>query len=153
MKVVCSGDKELQPGKNTNCGAKLNFRLENPVAKNAKQRQDKENFPLWIKLDFDHNHSLNRAEFLKYHSVSDDTKSAFSDMFQQGFTPITAHAEMRRHIKSEFPDSWPEKFADRSKLPSIFWSYYWHRQWTDKTIGSRDGVDAFEKSVDMIKEV
>ena len=59
---------------------------------------------------------------------------------------------MRKNIKAEFPDTWPENFVDRSKLPSIFWSYYWHRLWTDKTIGSRDGVDAMEKAVDMVKE-
>ena len=148
-----STEKEnRQPGKNTNCGAKINFRLDNPIAKFEDQRKDKENFPLWLKIDFQHNHSISRAEFLKYRSVSEDTKAAFTDMFQQGFSPSTAHAEMRRSIKAQFPDSWPEKFADRSKLPSIFWSYYWHRQWMDKIIGSREGVDAFEKAVDMIKE-
>ena len=152
MKVIKSGDREFQPGKNTNCGAKINFRLENPIAKDANQRKDKENFPLWLKIEFTHNHSCNRAEFFKYRSVSDKTKSAFSEMFKQGLTPSTAHAEMRRQIKEEFPESWPEKFADRSTLPSIFWSYYWHREWTDKTIGSRDGVDAFEKAIDMVKD-
>ena len=42
MNVALSGKKELQPGKNTNCEAKVNYRLENPVAKNAEQRKDKE---------------------------------------------------------------------------------------------------------------
>ena len=41
MKVASSGKKELQPGKNTNCEAKINFRLENPVAQYADQRKDK----------------------------------------------------------------------------------------------------------------
>ena len=152
MNVALSGKKELQPGKNTNCEAKVNFRLENPVAKNAEQRKEKEEFPLLLNIDFVHNHSLQRAEFLKYRSVNEGTKAAYSDMFKQGFTPSAAHAEMRRQIQTEYPDSWPEKFADRSMLPSIFWSYYWHRLWTDKTIGSRDGVDAMEKALEMIKE-
>ena len=102
MKVIKSGDRELQSGRNTNCGAKINFRLENPVAQNAEQRQEKENFPLWIKIEFEHNHSINRAEFLKYRSVGDKTKSEFLEMFQQGFSPSTALAEMRRQIKVEF---------------------------------------------------
>ena len=153
MKVMAGkGRKELQPGKNTNCAAKVGFRLENAVAKTAEQRIDRENFPLWIKIDFNHNHSLARAEFLRYRSVSDSTKCAFTDMFEQGFTPSTAHKEMRRKIKAEFPENWPEKFADRSCLPSIFWSYDWHRQWSDQTVGSRDGIDAFEKAVDMVNE-
>ena len=45
MNVALSGKKELQPGKNTNCEAKVNFRLENPVAKNAEQRKDKKEYP------------------------------------------------------------------------------------------------------------
>ena len=152
MKVVGSGKKELQPGKNTNCPAKLMFKLENAVASKAEQRKIKEDFPLWIKVEFDHNHAINRAEFLKFRSVSEGTKSAFEKMFKQGLTPSTAHAEMRRMIRAEFPENWPEKFADRSILPSIFWSFYWHRLWTDKTIGSRDGVDAYEKAIEMVKE-
>ena len=124
MNVACSAKrKELQPGKNTNCGARINFRLETPVAKNAEQRIDKENFPLWLKIDFSHNHSLQRAEFLKYRSVNEDTKSAFSAMYQEGFTPSTAHKEMKRQIREEYPESWPQKFADKSKLPSSFWCY------------------------------
>ena len=152
MKVVGSGKKELQPGKNTNCPAHLMFKLENAVASKAAQRKIKEDFPLWIKVEFDHNHALNRAEFLKFRSVSEGTKSAFEKMFHQGFTASTAHAEMRRMIRAEFPENWPEKFADRSILPSRFWSFYWHRLWTDKTIGSRDGVDAYEKVVEVVTE-
>ena len=57
MKVVCSGNKEIQPGKHTHRGVKINFRLENPVSKSAEQRMDKENFPLWIKIDLSHTHS------------------------------------------------------------------------------------------------
>ena len=64
------------------------------------------------------------AEFLKFRSVIESTKAVFEDVFLQGFAPNSAHAEMRRLMKIEFPDTWPEKFADRSILPSIFWSYY-----------------------------
>ena len=79
MNVASSGKKELQPGKNTNCEAKLNFNSENPLAEKAEQRKDKEQFPLWLKINFVHNHSLQRAEFLKYRSVGEDTKAALSD--------------------------------------------------------------------------
>ena len=110
MNVASSGKKELQPGKNTNCEAKLNFRLENPVAEKAEQRKDREQFPLWLKLHFVHNHSLQRAEFLKYRSVGEDTKAVFSNMFEQGFTPSAAHAKMRKNIKASitiFPFHFP----------------------------------------------
>jgi hypothetical protein len=39
--------------------------LENPVAEKAELRKDKEQFPLWLKMNFVHIHSLQRADFLK----------------------------------------------------------------------------------------
>ena len=153
MNVMSSEDKEnRQPGKNTDCEAKLNFRLDNPLSKCKQDKQIKEDFPLWLNLHYQHNHALYRAEFLKYLSVSLDTKTVFATMFEQGYTPSAAHSEMRKRIKADYPDTWPERFADRSILPSIFWSYYWHRQWMDKTIGSRDGIDAYERAQDMVKQ-
>ena len=77
MKVVRIGNKELQPGKNTNCPVKFMFKLENPVASKIEQRKIKEDFPLWMKVEFEHNHALNRAEFLNYRSESENTKSVF----------------------------------------------------------------------------
>ena len=76
-KVVGSGNKELLPGKNTNCPATLVFKLENPVASKIEQRKIKEDFPLWMKVEFEQKHALNRAEFLNYRSESENTKSVF----------------------------------------------------------------------------
>ena len=120
MNVASSGKKELQPGKNTNCEAKLNFRLENPVAEKAEKKKDKEQFPLWLKINFVHNHSLQRAEFLKYRSVGEDTKAAFSDMFEQGFTPSAAHAEMRKHIKAELQILGQKSLLTEASCPVSF---------------------------------
>ena len=153
MNVAHGEDKEnKQPGKNTDCQASINFRLENPMAKSKLVRENREKFPLWLKINFSHNHSLNRAEYFKFMSVSQDTKETYTEMFIQGLTPSAAHAERRRLIKVQFPDTWPEVSADRSRLPSLFWVYSWHRQWLDKTVGSRDGVDAYEKAEHMVKE-
>ena len=72
MKVVCSDKKELQLGKITNCSVKLVFKLENAVASKPEQRKIKEDFPLWMKVEFEHNHALYRVQFLKYRSVTED---------------------------------------------------------------------------------
>ena len=83
--TVCEKNwkENKQPGKNTNCSACINFRLENPKAfRNEEIIRDKEDFPLWLKINFDHNHSLNRAEFLKFRSVSDVTKSEYTKLFK-----------------------------------------------------------------------
>ena len=63
LNVSHSNDKEnQQPGKNTKCEASINFRIETPRAKSKSEREDKEQFPLWMKIHFHHNHALNRAE-------------------------------------------------------------------------------------------
>ena len=68
----------------------------------------------------------------------------------QGLSPSEAHAERRMCIKSEFPTTWPEFCADRSILPSVFWSYYWHKIVMDKTVGSTDGIDSYHKADEMV---
>ena len=151
---VCGSDnrKSRQPGKDTKCEASITFRVENPASKNKETVNDRAQFPLSLNIKFSHNHALNRAEFLRYQSVSADTKAAYTDLFQQGVSPSAAHAEIKHRIKEEFPDTWPNKFADRSVLPSVFWVYYWHRQYMDSTFGSRDGVDAFNRAEEMVKQ-
>ena len=53
MNIQDSANKEnLQPGKNTKCEAKLNFRLENPGSRCKNERKNKEEFPLWLELHF-----------------------------------------------------------------------------------------------------
>ena len=120
----CEGKENRQPGKNTECKASINFRLENPIAKSKLVMEDRTKFPLWFKVDFNHNHSTSRAEYFKFLDVSKDTKLAYNDMFVKGFSPSGAHSERRRQIKTQFPDTWPEVCADRSVFPSVFWVFY-----------------------------
>ena len=153
MNVFSSEDrKSLQPGKNTDCEASITFRVENPVCKNKDTLSDRQQFPLWVNINYNHNHSLNRADFLKYQTVSPDTKAAYTELFHQGVSPSAAHTEIKCRIKEEYPDTWPNKFADRSILPSVFWVYYWNRVHMDYMVGSRDGVDAFNKAEEMVKQ-
>ena len=153
MNVSHSENKEnLQPGKNTGCPASINFRLECGVGKNSAEKQDRIDYPLWLLVDFTHNHSLSRAEFFRFQSVSQDTKNAFTDMFNKGLTPSAAHVERRRQLKAQYPDTWARVCADRSKLPGLAWVYKWQRHCLDITVGSRDGVDAYEKAESMVKQ-
>ena len=121
-------------GKTQEYRASINFRLENPVAKCNSVLNKKREYPLWVKVDFSHNHSINCAEYFKYIDVSRETRH----MSSQGLSPSEAHAEGRRRIKIEFPTTWPVFCADRSILPIVFWSYYWHKIVIDKTVGSKD---------------
>ena len=148
----CEDRGNQQPGKNTNCPAFINFRLENPIAKSKSDKEDKIKFPLWIKISYHHNHSLSRSEYFRFLSVSQETKDIYTEMFNHGMSPSSAHTERRKCIKSEFPDSWPEVFADRSRLPSLFWVYDMHRQWLDTVVGSRDGVDSYQRAEEMVQD-
>ena len=149
LNVSRNGKRAKQAGKNTNCESTINFRLENPLKSNSTFG---EKFHLWVKIHFFHNHALNRAEYLRYLSVSEETKRSFTELFESDFTPSEALTEVRRRMKAEFPETWPEKFADKSKLPGMFWVHYWYRQWLDSTVGSRDGVDALEKAEQKVKD-
>ena len=72
-----------EAGKNTDCPAFLTFRLETPLG-NGAMKKEKEEFPLWLHLHFNHNHSLHRADYFKFLSVNKDTKAFYNDMFSQG---------------------------------------------------------------------
>ena len=50
------GDK--QPGKNTECDACLNFRLENSIGREERLKLLRTTHPLWVSLHFHHNHKL-----------------------------------------------------------------------------------------------
>ena len=80
------GRPDREEGKNTNCGAGFHFRLENVVGSKS-MREDREKYPLWLKIQFDHNHSLNRAEYFKFLSVSDETAQYYTELFSQGLLP------------------------------------------------------------------
>ena len=95
------GKENRQPGKNTECRPSINFRFENPMAKCNSVLNKKRKYPLWFKVEFSHNQSINRAEYFKYLDVSRDTKQA--DMFSQGLLPSGAHAERRSELRVCFP--------------------------------------------------
>ena len=46
-------------------------------------------------------HSTGTSLYLRYLSVSEETKSEFSDVFAQGLPPSTALAEVKRSIKEQ----------------------------------------------------
>ena len=69
-------------------------------------------------------------------------------MFNSGMAPSSAQTERRKSIKSEFRGV----FADRSRLPSLFWVYSMHRQWLDNIVSSRDGVDSYLKAEEMVQD-
>ena len=152
-------NKEKQPGKDCGCASFIKFRLDKCGPKTKyhethpeknQERIEKIDYPLHLEIDFCHNHAINRAEFLKFRTVSDSTKRKYTQLFESGFSPSGAHSEVKREMKSQSSD-WPKLFADRSIVPSIFWVYYWHRNWLESRLGSKDGITVFEKAEEMVR--
>ena len=73
-----------EKGKNTGCEACINFRLETPSSKDPETKTMKAEYPLWLEMHFNHNHSCNRADFFKFLSVTDDTRRFFEEKFHEG---------------------------------------------------------------------
>ena len=67
-------------------------------------KAERENYPFSVKIIFNHNHSLSRADFLKYLDVNEETKTVYWEMFVNGILPSSAHSERKRNIKAEFPE-------------------------------------------------
>ena len=76
--------KPQEKGKNTDCGAGVNFRLETPTLKDPQIKSLKSEFPLWLNIHFNHNHSCSRAEYFKFLSVTADTKLFYEEKFKEG---------------------------------------------------------------------
>ena len=79
-----NSSKPQEKGKNTDCGASINFRLETPISKDPVIKSVKAEYPLWLNVHFNHNHSCNRAEYFKFLSVTEDTKKFFEEKCTEG---------------------------------------------------------------------
>ena len=64
------GRDSRQPGKNTDCKASINFRLENPVAEHKALKEERSEFPLWVKVGHHHNHSIREGVTTKVSKIS-----------------------------------------------------------------------------------
>ena len=80
---------ECVSSKNTGCSAKLKFTLSGSTLHTSNRyklsitRKCKEEYPLEIILDFDHNHSINSADALRYNLSQKIAKLNFLNYFQR----------------------------------------------------------------------
>ena len=109
-------------------------------------------FPLHIHIKFTHNHEINRQDHKRYRNVGQDTKDIFIAMFEDDLTPSAAWEKHRKDIQEEFPDDYHTKLGDRHVCPDYFWTFNFYRKWIIETLGSYEGVDAYVKIVEFVKE-
>ena len=85
-----------EPVKNTNCPAEFNFSISSPCqAKCGNKRTNthfvRNEYPLQIKLYYNHNHAIQAADALRFRRVSEETKKLFIDLFDEDVSPSSAY--------------------------------------------------------------
>ena len=150
---------ECVPGKDTACEAKLKCTLSASSLhssrryKNSLTNSQKENYPLEVTLDYLHNHSINAADALRYRPVTDEVKEKFKQLFQQDYTPSSALVKYKDDIITKLDEKGiPLTMADRSQVPDYFWVFHYYAKYIENTYGTINGVDAYLKAVEKVKE-
>ena len=80
------------PGKSTCCPATLTFQiagkcLNQSRSSNGMKGEEVRNFPTLIKLCYQHNHSINSADALRYKPVIDEAKQGLINYFKDEHSP------------------------------------------------------------------
>ena len=71
--------QERVPGKHTSCPSKSSFQLAGDKLNQSKKssiekQKDVQTFPSMVKINYEHNHSINSADALRYRPVGDEVK-------------------------------------------------------------------------------
>ena len=131
---------------NTGCPAKLKFTVSGSTLHTSNRyklsitRKCKKDSPLEIILDFDHNHSNNSADALRYRPVSENCKIIFIELFSEDYTPKNIE-----DIRISGTDDFTHLMADRNAVPGYFGVFHFHAQFMEKRFGTINGVDAYQK--------
>ena len=145
------------PGKNTSCLANLKFSLSGEKLHSSNRyklsltQMKKHKYPLEIKIDFIHNHSINAADARRYRPVSEECKKKFIELFQQDHSASSALNEYKKNLKDEHQGDTMALMADRSVMPDYMWVFHYHRKYIEATFGSLNGPDAFEKAEERVR--
>ena len=144
--------KVREPGKDTKCAAELTFSIAAPCEPgcshtNSQTHDLKKNYPLEIKLYYDHNHAIAAADALRYRPVSEVTKKLFIDLFDEDVSPSSAY----RRVLDKF-NGIDDAIADRFHIPDYKWVFNFHAKYIKNRFGSADGIDVFNRIEENIKK-
>ena len=114
---------------------------------NSQTHDLKKNYPLEIKLYYDHNHAIAAADALRYRPVSEVTKKLFIDLFDEDVSPSSAY----RRVLDKF-NGIDDAIADRFHIPDYKWVFNFHAKYIKNRFGSADGIDVFNRIEENIKK-
>ena len=132
----------------------MTFKIFEPCLSVCNDQTDsthylKKAYPLEIDLHYNHNHAVHAADALRYRPVSQETKTLFTELFDEDLSPSSAY---RKFIDNFEREREGEEVADRFFVPDYKWVYNFHAQYVKKRFGSMDGVDVYLKLVQNIKD-
>lgn len=95
--------------KNTNC----------PFSMVIRYKSVADEYPVIVKVDWDHNHSIDCLHSLSFKDIPEEVSSSIRDLFKNGFTPAHAYREFLRKKREDCNSSVElvVTMSDRSKFP------------------------------------
>ncbi len=81
-------------------------------------------FKLEVSLLHQHNHAIRAAYAGRYHDVSADTKTQFTELFEEDFAPSGAYSAFKNKLKKKHGLlGYQRVSSDRSILPDYTWVF------------------------------
>ena len=104
-----------------------------------------------LSISFLHNHSIESANAVKYHDVSDETNNKFIELFEAAHSASSAYQEYKNDLMKKHGEQYVTVSANRAIMPDYKWVFNFHSQYTKTKYGSSNGPDVFrlvKKNVD-----
>ena len=125
-------------------GDKLNQSKKSSIEK----QKDVHTFPLIVKINYEHNHSINSADALR--PVSDEVKRELTVLFAEDHSSSSAYQTYKNQIVEQYGDNYLAVSAARSIMPEYFFVFHSHANYIRQEYGSINGVDSFLRAVAKI---
>ena len=117
------------PGKNTDCEARLKFRIvKSSDCDGCEEICRNPKFLCTITLQYLHNHAVDCAQSAMLQPVSDKTKERFHEMFEAGHGASSAYHLYKSEFHSNHQQDYLRAAASRSELPDYRWVAYAYEQ-------------------------
>ena len=137
-------------GKDTSCPAIIKFKLKK--TETHVHDDDCSIFPLELTIIYDHNHSIESANAVKFHDVAQETKDKFMELFNNAHSASSAYQEYKNRLLKEHGDIYVTVSADRSIMPDYKWVFNFHAAYMQKAFGKINSPEAYENAVKKVRE-
>ncbi|CAG8546267.1 22950_t:CDS:2 [Cetraspora pellucida] len=119
--------------RDTNCTATLSLQLQNKY----------DTHPCIVSMLFHHNHPLISGHVTGFHSVSNETKQAFYELFRVGHNPASVYHTYLEKMQLKYEND-EEILADRAICPYKYDVYYLEK-FLNISVGAKNGKEMFSR--------